>query len=716
MSDLSSPVVSAGITHTCVLCLSGNAKCFGENISGQLGQGDRLSRGDTPESMGNNLTAIDFGTGRSALALELGSSYTCALLDSGELTCFGSSSSFGRLGTPNVNVPRHGDSIDEIGDNLPVAELGAGFVPQQVSTYSRHTCAVSTEGQMKCFGANERGQLGYGDTVTRGGSGTSGNDLPFVSLGSGTSVVEVSAGSFHTCALLNTSRLKCFGYGDLRILGTTGPETPTIGDGPGEMGDNLSAVDFGTEKYPVQVATGGYHTCVLLNDKKVSCFGSNVFGQIGLGRTSNLASATLVDLGTNYAALKVTTGQYHTCVLLDTLQIKCFGSNRYGELGLGDSRLRGLNSTDMGDMLPVVDLGTNQSAIDVSAGAYHTCVVLSSLQVKCFGRNDDGQLGLGDTLNRGTSIEDMGDALPFLRLGDNCTAKLDVVLPLDPNPPPLDDLLASITEAAVAILPVLLVVFIALLGPKKHRKVIFYVGLGIYDFAGDVAYIVTQTFASLELFLASVFIIGAPAVVFVAWTARSHVWAFLRGVQKRALQRLNHLVYGCSLGDDYAEHDELYKFVHAAVAMSLKIVGIALTVFVGIPLLFIGAIAAIVLAAAVLVNLKLLAIPWVSDKLLSSLRVYDGKDKQTTTLTVWFNASVLLEVLCESIPEVIIVILNTVSGSGRVDTIFYLTVFGSALEIVNSLFPALYYSGKNMSFEKAMLQDLYGYEESRRDS
>ena len=119
-------------------------------------------------------------------------------------------------------------------------------------------------------------------------------------------------------------------------------------------------------------------------------------------------------------AQRFSLGGTYSCAILYGGVIKCWGGNDYGKLGLGDLSNHGDASADqMGDNLPVVDLGTGRTAkmISASTGGAHTCAVLDDDSVKCWGWNDSGQLGLGDTSNRGDGPGEMGDNLPVVDLG-----------------------------------------------------------------------------------------------------------------------------------------------------------------------------------------------------------------------------------------------------------------------------------------------------------
>jgi alpha-tubulin suppressor-like RCC1 family protein len=138
-----------------------------------------------------------------------------------------------------------------------------------------------------------------------------------------------------------------------------------VGDEPGEMGDALPAVDLGTGRRAVQVAASVEHTCAVLDDGQLKCWGWNE-GLLGLG-TIDFArgdepgemgdALPAINLGTGRSALRVAVGFYHTCALLDTQQLKCWGRNDGGVLGQGDDRARGSDAADMGDALPSIDLG-----------------------------------------------------------------------------------------------------------------------------------------------------------------------------------------------------------------------------------------------------------------------------------------------------------------------------------------------------------------------
>ena len=111
-------------------------------------------------------------------------------------------------------------------------------------------------------------------------------------------------------------------------------------------------------------------------------------------------------------ATAISIGGYHTCAILDNGSVKCWGDNGFGELGYGHTNKLGDNSSEMGDNLTVVDLGTGRTAKAVTLGWRHSCAILDDDSLKCWGSGGDGQLGYGHTNDLGDNSSEMGDNLP----------------------------------------------------------------------------------------------------------------------------------------------------------------------------------------------------------------------------------------------------------------------------------------------------------------
>ena len=220
--------------------------------------------------------------------------------------------------------------------------------------------------------------------------------------------LPLSLGDHFTCVILDDLSLKCFGRNTLGFgmlgLGTDGDDR---GDNPGEMGDNLPTVDLGSGRLLMSVASGIDHSCAILDDLTLKCWGRNDMGMLGLGDTNHRGdspgemgdSLPTVDVGSGKTVNRVS-ASYHTCVILDDSSVKCWGRNGDGWLGYGDTLTRGELPNEMGNSLPVVNLGENMKATDISLGLGHTCALLHDTSVKCWGRNNLGQLGDGTLSNK----------------------------------------------------------------------------------------------------------------------------------------------------------------------------------------------------------------------------------------------------------------------------------------------------------------------------
>jgi hypothetical protein len=236
---------------------------------------------------------------------------------------------------------------------------------------------------VRCWGRNNKGQLGYGNT-TNVGDIKQPWEAGDVSVGG--PVKDIALGSEHTCALLVNGKVRCWGNGSYGELGNGSSDA--IGD------DELpSAAGYAINGNAVQIAAGDAHTCALLDTGNVRCWGFGAYGQLGFGNGSIVYSPT-TDVNTGGRVLQVAAGALHTCVLLSTGDVKCWGYNAFGQLGYGSTT--GL----MSPPAAAVNLG-GSSAFQIATGAYHTCALLATGAAWCWGRNDSGQLGYAKGIDIG---------------------------------------------------------------------------------------------------------------------------------------------------------------------------------------------------------------------------------------------------------------------------------------------------------------------------
>lgn len=266
--------------------------------------------------------------------------------------------------------------------------------PVDIVKGSGHACALYDEGSVKCWGENTNGRLGIGSTSTVGDLGTElGGANSFVDLGVGRTATKLVTGNLHTCALLDDSTVKCWGNnanGQLGIGSTTASTTPAL-------------VNFGA-KTPADIWAFGLSTCVKYTDNSSVCWGLNTRGQAGQGTTTNITSppATALNFGGGLTATKFAGSTIVTCALLSDASVQCWGDNSAGYLGYGDTTARNAPSG------VAVNLGGGRTALDISGYSVGTgttsvgnmCAALDNFTVKCWGRNNRGQIGDNTTTDR----------------------------------------------------------------------------------------------------------------------------------------------------------------------------------------------------------------------------------------------------------------------------------------------------------------------------
>ena len=365
--------LSSGSDHTCAILHNGSVSCWGDGGSGRLGNGST--------SQQNSPTLISsLGTGRTAVAISSGSEHTCAILDNGDVSCWGDGG-YGQLG--------NGGTSSKTTPTL-TSSLGANRTAIAISSGSRHTCAILDNGDVSCWGYGVRGALGNGQ------QGQKLTPTLTSSLGANSTAIAISSGSEHTCAILDNGSVSCWGRGDDGQLGNGGTtllvHSPTLTN---SLGANRTAV---------AISSGFQHTCAILDNGDVSCWGYGGYGQLGGGTNAQQNSPTLTSsLGTNRTAVAISSGSRHTCAILDNGSVSCWGSSQRGQLGNGGTIPYSYPTLTS-------SLGTGRTAVALSSGyrshnafgGYFTCAILDTGVVTCWGDGTSGQLGNGGTSDRTT--------------------------------------------------------------------------------------------------------------------------------------------------------------------------------------------------------------------------------------------------------------------------------------------------------------------------
>ncbi|MED5291146.1 MAG: hypothetical protein VX778_02850, partial [Candidatus Thermoplasmatota archaeon] len=247
--------------------------CWGADDQGQLGNGGLSTSDQSSPSI-----AVDLGVGRTAVTVTAGRDHVCALLDDGSVKCWGDDLE-GQLGAGlNGNTNYNGFGYDS--DVPTPVLLPTGRTAIAVEANYRHTCALLDDGSLTCWGSDWRGELG------NGGSNTA-LDYPStnpIDLGTGRTAVAVSLGRAHTCAILDNGDAKCWGWDSSGQLGDGGVSTY---DGwRHTTSPSSTSIDLGTGRTAVAISAGAYHTCAILDNGTMLCWGEDSSGQLGNGATT----------------------------------------------------------------------------------------------------------------------------------------------------------------------------------------------------------------------------------------------------------------------------------------------------------------------------------------------------------------------------------------------------------------------------------------------
>jgi alpha-tubulin suppressor-like RCC1 family protein len=263
---------------------------------------------------------------------------------------------WGQIGTLAAGVQTTPSNLPGYTSN--VSAIAAGH---------HHTCALTTDGAVSCFGYSWNNNLSPG-------------------INSG--AVDISAGYLHTCALMSYGGVKCWGRND------SGGQ---LGDGTNT--NRVAAVDvLGLTSGVTAITTGMEFSCALLNTGAVKCWGYNGYGQLGDGTNTNRSTPVQVS-GLTSGVVSISAGQNHTCALLDTGAVKCWGYNGYGQLG---------DTTTTNRNVPTSVSTLSSGVQSISVGWEHSCAVLTSGAAKCWGRNNEGEVGDGTNTNRSTPVAVVG--------------------------------------------------------------------------------------------------------------------------------------------------------------------------------------------------------------------------------------------------------------------------------------------------------------------
>jgi alpha-tubulin suppressor-like RCC1 family protein/AraC-like DNA-binding protein len=364
--------ISAGTSHTCALLHNGSAYCWGANVDWQLGDGTNNPQQPTP---------VPVVGGHFFKQISAGQRHTCAVETTGRIFCWGMNPK-GQMGVPGLG-----------GDPTPV-QVQTTQLFNSVSVGAEFTCALDVAGVAYCWGGNSLGQLGDNTYVDKP------SPHPIVSA---LRFTQLSSGKRHACGIAQGGSAYCWGS---NLNGSLGNGNPALSYSPVPVsvsgGLTFSAISAGDDV-----------TCGLTVDGHEYCWGSSSYGKIGDGTTTgdNHYSPVSIALGTlTWRSLGA--GDSHTCAIVSTGPLYCWGRNNQNQLGTGIAGDR-----NVAGLVPAFSFAA------VAGGAVHTCAIRADGVMMCWGDNSVGQLGDGTQNQRQTPTAVLG-GIRFSRvsagLGHTC--------------------------------------------------------------------------------------------------------------------------------------------------------------------------------------------------------------------------------------------------------------------------------------------------------
>lgn len=367
--------VSAGTSFTaltmggggavCAVTTAGVLRCWGSNFGNVLGDGSVASWRTSP-------VTVDSGT--PYLDVSLGQNHGCGITTANVLKCWGAT---------NNNVGQMGDGTTT-GSNIPKV-ISSGTTYAKVSVYgmngglsAHHSCAITTSGELQCWGRNGQGEIGNNTTV---------NQLSPVPIDSGVSYTIVRSGANHTCGITTSSVLKCWGDNS---QGQIGDATLT---------DRLIPTEVDAAQTYLDVFLGDSYTCGITTSNKLKCWGDNTYFNLGDGTQVDKTSPIIIDSSESYNLAALGGGvitnstRAATCAVTTAGRLKCWGNNA-GQFVVGTTT--GFNN--------IRDVNQDIKFASVSVGKGSACGINLNQKLYCWGSNLNGEIGDRGTLARNAAV------------------------------------------------------------------------------------------------------------------------------------------------------------------------------------------------------------------------------------------------------------------------------------------------------------------------
>ncbi|MFH1727273.1 MAG: hypothetical protein ABIA04_02495 [Pseudomonadota bacterium] len=377
--------IAAGLSHVCALLEDNSVKCWGNNDSGQLGNAYPLVSSETPIAVVADNETKELLL--EVIGISLGNSHSCALLNDTSLKCWGYNSN-GQVGNNTTDDVYIAESV------IQDAEANILTGVEKVGLGNGFSCALMNDSTVKCWGSNSNGVLGNNSSDT--------SKIPVSVVTSSTDssplsgVQDLAIGNYYSCVLMSDSTVKCWGYNKYGQLGNNDTSTSLV---------PVDVITSSTDSTPLQnvvkIATNYEHTCVLLSDTTAKCWGRNSYGKLGNNSTtSSLVPVSVVTSSSDSTPLSeiadLGVGRSHSCALMDDTSVKCWGWKNYGQLGNGKFSSSG-GSYYVPSGVKFTSTTNLTGAVKLAVGSYHNCILMEDNTQMCWGHNTSGQLGNNDS-------------------------------------------------------------------------------------------------------------------------------------------------------------------------------------------------------------------------------------------------------------------------------------------------------------------------------